>query len=415
MSGLRQSVSRVSKSEMPSTGVFSVWQKPFKLILFLLPFIPIMDMQASGFFFNPKAGALPAVVVDPNITVRCSNPTMNCTTYEYCVDVEFQSDIANKELFGMNVRFFIDDQLKEYVAFKNFLGGYGAVSPNPASVSFSTSGIPWFNFTDGADYINGAIQKTNSSATPIYISTSGWTKLFQICFIVDSPNGDETSYCPPIVWDLESDPANGGFPSGSAGVVMTVVNGSGSSNALEHVDQFNWTYTGNGSAPYGEPIEEVCANVDCGTCNLTVNTTADSGAGSLRACLQCAYSGDTIKFASNLAGQTITISSARLNVSKDIVFKSTLSPKVKITSSVSGLFDIFSNTVVEFHNMEITSGINFLEGSVPAGAAFRNAGNLKLVDVKVFKNASLSTNQYLIRNKTGSIFSTSGACFIEIP
>jgi hypothetical protein len=400
---------------MPSNGIVSDWQKPMMLLVIVLALFPIADMLGSGFYFSPKSNLSAAVVVDPNITVRCANPTMNCTTYELCVDVEFQSDIANKELFGMNVRFFIDDKIKEFVAFRNFQGGYSAVTPNPANVSYSTSGIPWFNFTGGADYVNGAIQKTNSNATPIYISTSGWTKLFQMCFIVDSPNGDETHYCPPIVWDLESDPANGGFPSGSAGVVMTVVNGSGSANALEHVDQFNWQYTGNGAAPFGEPIEESCANVDCGSCNLTVNTTADSGTGSLRACLQCAYSGDTIKFASNLAGQTITISSARLNISKDLVITSNLSPKVKITSSTSGLFDIFSNTIVEFKNMDITSGTNFLEGSIPAGAAFRNAGNLKLTDVKVFKNSALATNQYLIRNKTNSIFSTSGACFIEIP
>ena len=33
--------------------------------------------------------------------------------------------------------------------------------------------------------------------------------------------------------------------------VMTVVNGSGSSNTFEHVNQFNWQYIGNGTAPFG--------------------------------------------------------------------------------------------------------------------------------------------------------------------
>ena len=61
-----------------------------------------------------------AVVVDPNLTVRFNNPQFSCSTYEYCLDVEFQSDIANKELFGMNVRFFVDDKILEFVAFRGF-------------------------------------------------------------------------------------------------------------------------------------------------------------------------------------------------------------------------------------------------------------------------------------------------------
>ena len=222
-----------------------------------------------------------AVVVDPNLTVRFNNPQFSCSTYEYCLDVEFQSDIANKELFGMNVRFFVDDKILEFVAFRGFQGGYGAVAPNPANVTYSTAGIPWFNFSDGADFINGAVQKTNSSAPAIYISTSGWTKLFQACFIVDYHNGSETVFCPPVVWDLEANPANGGYSGQSAGVVMTVVNGSGSSNTFEHVNQFNWQYIGNGTAPFGEPIEVSCINIDCGTCNKVVTSTGDAGTNTL--------------------------------------------------------------------------------------------------------------------------------------
>lgn len=351
-------------------------------------------------------------LVDPNLTVRFNNPQFSCSTYEYCLDVEFQSDIANKELFGMNVRFFLDDKILEFVAFRGFQGGYGAVAPNPASVNYSTSGIPWFNFTDGADYINGAVQKTNSSAPAIYISTSGWTKLFQACFTVDYHNGSETVFCPPVVWDLEANPNNGGFPSGSAGVVMTVVNGSGSSNTFEHVEQFNWQYIGNGSAPFGEPIEVSCINIDCGTCNKVVTSNADSGANTLRAACQCAYSGDTITFGTGMAGATINITSSRFILSKKLFIHSSLTPRVKITSQIAGLFDINTNNTVEFKDLDITSGL-----TVPlnGGAAFKNEGILKFINVKVFKNANLPTGEYLIRNKKDSQFSTVGSCFIEIP
>ncbi len=353
-----------------------------------------------------------AAVVDPNLTVRFNNPQFSCSTYEYCLDVEFQSDIANKELFGMNVRFFIDDKILEYVNLKGFQGGYGAVSPSPANVNYSTSGIPWFNFTDGADYVNGAVQKTNSSAPAIYISTSGWTKLFQACFTVDYHNGSETVFCPPIVWDLEADPNNGGFPSGSAGVVMTVVNGSGSSNAFEHVNQFNWQYTGNGSAPFGEPIEISCINIDCGTCTKVVTSNADAGANTLRAACQCAYSGDTITFGTGMAGATITISSTKFTLSKTLYIRSNLSPPVKITSSIAGLFEILTNTIVEFKDLEITSGLLVTNN---LGAAFRNDGTLRFINVKVFKNPNLATGQFLIRNRPGSSFSSMGSCYVEIP
>lgn len=49
---------------------------------------------------------------------------------------------------------------------------------------------------------------------------------------------------------------------------------------------------------------------------LTVTTTADSGAGSLRAAIAAANNGNTIQFDSSLNGQIITLTSAELNVSR---------------------------------------------------------------------------------------------------
>jgi hypothetical protein len=355
----------------------------------------------------------PLMVVDPNVTVSFGNPQFNCTTQEYCLDVRFKSDIANKELFGMNVRFFYDDVILEMINFRDFQGGYGPVAPNPASNTYSaTAGPALFNFGGGSDYINGAVQKTNANAPPIYISTTGWTKLYQICFSVDDPNANENSFCPPIVWDLEANPANGGFPAGSAGVVMTVVNGSGSSNALEHVEQFNWAYSGNGTPPYGAPVEITCSSISCGTCNLLVTSTADSGQGSLREVISCATNGDTITFGSALAGATINITSAKMAINKNLFIRSSLVPRVKISSSSQGLFDIGAGKTVEFKDIDITSGLSDPNNS---GAAFTNQGNLRLIGVKVYKNANLPIGQYLVRNKPGSQFTLLQNCLIEIP
>ena len=42
------------------------------------------------------------------MTVRLANPEYDCVAQTYCVDVEFQSNTADQQLFGMNVRFFYD-------------------------------------------------------------------------------------------------------------------------------------------------------------------------------------------------------------------------------------------------------------------------------------------------------------------
>ncbi len=211
---------------------------------------------------NPTASLLPMVSI-PNITVRFANPQYDCSTEQYCVDVEFQSDTVDQQLFGMNVRLFYDNAILEFDSFTNFQGGYGPVAPNPATVLQSPPGFgtTFFGFPAPGvtDWVNGAIQLIDNSQPPLYIDTLSWTKIFQICFSVDAPFADSTNFCPSLVWDLEQDPANGGFLSGDDGVIITLVDGSGSTAASEHVVQYNWEYTGSGSAPpYGQLAETDC-------------------------------------------------------------------------------------------------------------------------------------------------------------
>lgn len=356
-----------------------------------------------------------ALVVDPTITVRFWNPQFNCTLEEYCLDVEFQSNQSGKELFGMNVRFFYDNNILELINFRGFQGGYGPASPNPPLNSYSaTAGPALFNFGGGADYINGGMQKTNLNATPIFIATgNNWTKLFQICFTVDDPNADVNNFCPPVVWDLEYDPVNGGFLSGSDGVVMTVLTNGQSGPVTENVDPFNWDYDGVGPAPYGAPLAVTCSSIACGSCNLLVSTHLDYGPNSLRSAIQCAMSGDTVTFASNMGGLTINLDTSRILINKNLYIRSNLVNRVKITSTtLPGLFEIGAGKTVEFKDIDITSGLT-LDGN--EGAAFKNQGLLRLLGVKVFKNVSLPAGQYLIRNKPGSSLTLIGNCFIEIP
>ena len=52
-----------------------------------------------------------SVISQPVVSVRLANPTYNCLSEQYCLDVEFQADQAGIELFGMNIRFFYDDNI----------------------------------------------------------------------------------------------------------------------------------------------------------------------------------------------------------------------------------------------------------------------------------------------------------------
>lgn len=116
----------------------------------------------------------------PVVSVRFANPQNSCVTQEYCLDVEFKSNITDQEIFGMNVRFFYDDDVLELVDFRDFQGGYGAVAPNPPVTATSASAGPaLFNFAGPAEFVNGAMQLINSNATPILLDTSNWTKIFR--------------------------------------------------------------------------------------------------------------------------------------------------------------------------------------------------------------------------------------------
>ena len=73
---------------------------------------------------------------------------------------------------------------------------------------------------------------------------------------------------------------------------------------------------------------------------LIVTSTADSGAGSLRAAIAAASDGDTIQFDAALNGQSIMLTSAELAIDKNITIISGPGPNL-LTVSVSGVFRIF--------------------------------------------------------------------------
>src|SRR5262249_40864502 len=74
---------------------------------------------------------------------------------------------------------------------------------------------------------------------------------------------------------------------------------------------------------------------------LTVLNNLDSGAGSLRAALAAASSGDTINFASSLKGQTITLTSGQLAITTNLDIEGLGANKLAVSGTgVSRVFDI---------------------------------------------------------------------------
>ena len=209
----------------------------------------------------------------PVVKVRFWNPQYDCPTQTYCLDVEFQSNTPNKQLFGMNVRFFYDDNVLEYVSMGDFRTGYGPVSPNPPIITTgnASSGPVLFGFVGPSEFVNGAMEKVSTSTD--FISTTEWTKFFKICFHVDDPASlNIDNFCPSVVWDLEENPANGGFLPGSNGVVISVVAPppNQSSQTTENVVQHNWQYDSfpipppAGVPPFGFPVNTKCISTKCG-------------------------------------------------------------------------------------------------------------------------------------------------------
>lgn len=107
---------------------------------------------------------------------------------------------------------------------------------------------------------------------------------------------------------------------------------------------------------------------------ITVTSTADSGAGSLRAAIAAATPGNTIQFASNLAGQTITLTSGQIEISsgKNITIEGGAAPGLKVSGNhASRIFFINSNqdfpTTVSFKNLSLINGRTSEQGGAIRG------------------------------------------------
>jgi hypothetical protein len=120
---------------------------------------------------------------------------------------------------------------------------------------------------------------------------------------------------------------------------------------------------------------------------ITVTSVADSGQGSLREAIALAQAGDTIRFASNLANQTITLTSDQLSVNKNLTIDGTGVADLTISgNNAHRVFDILSSSFT-LRNLTIANGNTTGVGEEGAGAGIRTASNTTLVvENSVFQN-----------------------------
>jgi parallel beta-helix repeat protein len=142
---------------------------------------------------------------------------------------------------------------------------------------------------------------------------------------------------------------------------------------------------------------------------LTVTNNLDSGDGSLRADIAAAQSGDTIVFnssgSSSLKGQTITLTSGELLVSKSLTIQGLGAGQLTVSGdSLSRVFEVQAGATVSL------SGLTITNGSDSDGGGIFNAGTLTLTGCTISGNTA-SSNGGGIYNHAGTL--TLSGCTIS--
>lgn len=100
---------------------------------------------------------------------------------------------------------------------------------------------------------------------------------------------------------------------------------------------------------------------------VTVTNNLDSGAGSLRAVIAAANSGDTVNFATSLNGQTITLTSGPLNIARSLTIQRPGASQLTISGDhLAGVFEADATATV------VLSGLTISNGAASLGSGILN-------------------------------------------
>jgi predicted outer membrane repeat protein len=118
---------------------------------------------------------------------------------------------------------------------------------------------------------------------------------------------------------------------------------------------------------------------------LTVTSIADSGAGTLRADIAAAQSGDTINFATSLDGKTITLTSGELYITKGLTIQGPGAGQLTISGNKhSRVFEVNATQPVVLSGLKIIYGVN--DASVGGGIANDRGSTLTVSDSTISGN-----------------------------
>jgi hypothetical protein len=148
---------------------------------------------------------------------------------------------------------------------------------------------------------------------------------------------------------------------------------------------------------------------------LTVLNNADSGAGSLRAAIITAQNGDQIVFDQSLQGQTITLTSGELAITKSLDIEGLGADQLAVSGNhASRIFDISSGTTVTI------AGLMIMEGMVaPAtsdalgGGILNNGSDITLEAIVLQSNVVRGDNPvHGLNARGGGLYSNGGSVTI---
>ena len=126
-------------------------------------------------------------------------------------------------------------------------------------------------------------------------------------------------------------------------------------------------------------------------CQIVTNTL-NAGPGSLRYAIECAESGDTIRFRSGIANDTIHLD-APITLDKDLIIENThLSSVIIDASTTSQLFHISPDTDVTLKKLTLLSGDGL------TGRAIANYGVLTLDEMTIKEHPSLPFGNVILNS-----------------
>jgi hypothetical protein len=123
---------------------------------------------------------------------------------------------------------------------------------------------------------------------------------------------------------------------------------------------------------------------------FTVTSLADSGTGSLRAAILGAASGDTVQFASGLAGGTIRLSSGELLLSQNVTIEGLGQGFLTISAQDrTRIFEVPSGVSATISGLTLANGYAHVTATDSGfGGAILDSGTLTLNDMGFFNNTS---------------------------